>query len=148
MFKRKKKQVDFPPSYTLRLSDMERRIMSMMREFEDLRQKINLIKLTENDLKSVDVLSVMMGEVVRRVDLAGIANLPNECKCEACGCDDVTIPSLESIEELDAYCVKCRDKRTIKKMVIKTSDSGRRMATGNCSVCNTKVTRILGKGKK
>lgn len=44
----------------------------------------------------------------------------------------------------DAYCVKCKEKR---EMVgeIRTSDSGRRMATGKCGVCGTKMNRILGK---
>lgn len=44
----------------------------------------------------------------------------------------------------DAYCVKCKDKREFTGK-IKTADSGRRMATGKCPKCGTKVARILGR---
>jgi hypothetical protein len=47
--------------------------------------------------------------------------------------------------EIVAYCVKCKDKRTMVEGVIKTSDSGRRMAVGKCLACGTKVNRILGR---
>lgn len=43
----------------------------------------------------------------------------------------------------DAYCVKCKDKVEFQGQV-KTADSGRRMAQGNCPQCGTKVNRILG----
>ncbi|CAB4670907.1 unannotated protein [freshwater metagenome] len=43
-----------------------------------------------------------------------------------------------------AYCVKCKEKRAFTGEV-KVSDSGRRMAQGICSVCGTKLNRILGK---
>ena len=46
--------------------------------------------------------------------------------------------------EGDAYCVKCKDTREFVG-VIKTSDSGRQIATGRCPVCDTKVNRVLGK---
>lgn len=46
---------------------------------------------------------------------------------------------------LDAYCVKCKEKRGMQEMKIKVSDSGRRMAQGRCAVCGTKMNRILGK---
>ena len=52
-------------------------------------------------------------------------------------------PSAETYEG-DAYCVKCKDKRFFVG-VIKTSDSGRRIAMGKCNVCGTKLNRILGK---
>jgi hypothetical protein len=44
----------------------------------------------------------------------------------------------------DAYCVKCKEKRDFEG-IIRVSDSGRRMAIGKCSVCGTRVNRILGK---
>lgn len=47
--------------------------------------------------------------------------------------------------DIDSYCVKCKDKRTMVEGVIKTSDSGRRIAVGKCLACGTKVNRILGK---
>ena len=43
----------------------------------------------------------------------------------------------------EAYCVKCKEKRTIDGS-IKVSESGRRMAYGICPVCGTKMNRILG----
>ena len=46
----------------------------------------------------------------------------------------------------DAYCVKCKEKRNFEGTV-KVSDSGRRMAQGICSVCGTKLNRILGKAQ-
>lgn len=46
----------------------------------------------------------------------------------------------------DAYCVKCKEKRDFEGTV-KVSDSGRRMAQGICSVCGTKLNRILGKAQ-
>lgn len=46
---------------------------------------------------------------------------------------------------IDAYCVKCRDKRTMLDSKIYISDSGRRRAKGKCAVCNAVVLRILSK---
>lgn len=43
----------------------------------------------------------------------------------------------------EAYCVKCKEKREFTGEVHETN--GRRMAKGKCPVCNTTVTRILGK---
>jgi len=45
----------------------------------------------------------------------------------------------------EAYCVKCKEKREFDGIVHETN--GRRMAKGKCPVCNTTVTRILGKKK-
>ena len=49
---------------------------------------------------------------------------------------------------LQAYCVKCREKRDIKdgKEVTMPGKGGQRRAmTGTCGVCGTKMFRILGK---
>jgi hypothetical protein len=46
----------------------------------------------------------------------------------------------------DAYCVNCKERREFEG-IVKTSDSGRKMAMGNCPVCGTKVNRILGKAQ-
>lgn len=45
--------------------------------------------------------------------------------------------------EFEAYCVKCREKRTVKDGKVETNDKGRKMAKGVCPVCGTKVTRFL-----
>lgn len=46
-----------------------------------------------------------------------------------------------------AYCTKCKESVPFYG-TIKTSDSGRRMASGRCGTCNTKVNRILTKADK
>lgn len=46
-----------------------------------------------------------------------------------------------------AYCTKCKESVPFHG-TIKTSDSGRRMASGRCGACNTKVNRILTKADK
>ena len=46
--------------------------------------------------------------------------------------------------QYEAYCVKCREKRTFEGTEV-TLKNGRRAAQGQCPVCGTKVMRILGK---
>jgi hypothetical protein len=48
--------------------------------------------------------------------------------------------------EGEAYCVKCKAKRSIKGE-IQVKESGRRMAQGPCPECGTKVTTFLAKAK-
>ena len=52
-----------------------------------------------------------------------------------------------NVYEGSAYCVKCKQARNFTG-TIRTSDSGRQMAHGNCPICGTKVNRILGKAQK
>ncbi len=44
---------------------------------------------------------------------------------------------------MEAYCVKCREKREIKDEKIVTNDKGRKMAKGKCAICGTNLTRFL-----
>ncbi|MEW6058668.1 MAG: DUF5679 domain-containing protein [Actinomycetota bacterium] len=44
----------------------------------------------------------------------------------------------------EGYCVKCRAKREFEGAEV-TFKNGRRAAQGECPVCKTKITRILGK---
>lgn len=46
--------------------------------------------------------------------------------------------------EHEGYCVKCRDKRKFEGPVVE-SESGRKMAKGDCPVCGTKVNRLMPK---
>ena len=46
---------------------------------------------------------------------------------------------------MDAYCVKCREKREVKNAEEVTTDKGLRRLKGQCSVCGTNVSKILGK---
>lgn len=48
--------------------------------------------------------------------------------------------------EYEGYCVKEKQKRMMKDVEIVTNAKGQRMAKGVCSVCGTKMTRILPKG--
>jgi hypothetical protein len=47
-------------------------------------------------------------------------------------------------ETYEGYCVKCREKRKFEGEK-KNLPNGRQAAQGHCPVCNTKVTRMLGK---
>lgn len=49
--------------------------------------------------------------------------------------------------EFEGYCVKCREKQTVKDGEVKETANGRKMAQGVCPKCGTKVTRFLPKEK-
>ncbi len=44
----------------------------------------------------------------------------------------------------EAYCVKCKAKKEIANAQEVTMKNGRKALQGNCPVCGTKMTRILG----
>lgn len=44
----------------------------------------------------------------------------------------------------EAYCVKCREKREMKDGQEVTMKNGRKAMQGTCSVCGTKMFKILG----
>jgi hypothetical protein len=88
MFNKKLKKRLANESYSraIKWEAMEQSHMRLKFEVDDLRQKVNLIKSIESDLKRTDVLASMVGELARRIDLAGVADLPSTCICESCGC--------------------------------------------------------------
>ena len=45
--------------------------------------------------------------------------------------------------EFEGYCVKCREKRTVKEGKVEKTAKGRSMVKGTCPVCGTTVTRFL-----
>ena len=45
--------------------------------------------------------------------------------------------------EYEGYCVKCREKRTIKDGRVEKTAKGRPIAKGACPECGTTVTRFL-----
>ncbi len=49
---------------------------------------------------------------------------------------------------MEAYCVKCKQKREITDPEEVTLKNGRRAAQGKCSVCGTKLFRMLGAADK
>ena len=50
--------------------------------------------------------------------------------------------------EFEAYCIKCRTKRTVKNGTVKVTAKGQQVAQGTCPVCGTKVNRFLPSKKK
>ena len=50
--------------------------------------------------------------------------------------------------EGEAYCVKCKKMVNVKDGVIKMSKNGRRMLSGTCDKCGTKVNKFLANEKK
>lgn len=46
---------------------------------------------------------------------------------------------------VEAYCVKCKRKRTMKNPKLTTMKNGRKAYKGTCSVCGTKMFVITGK---
>ena len=49
------------------------------------------------------------------------------------------------MREGQAYCVKCKAPVTIKGGKVEQTARGTNMIKGHCSVCNTKVCRIISK---
>ncbi|KPJ88133.1 MAG: isoleucyl-tRNA synthetase [Spirochaetes bacterium DG_61] len=47
------------------------------------------------------------------------------------------------MSEYEAYCVKCKTKRTMKNAHVVTNEKGRRLAKGECPVCGTKMNLFL-----
>jgi len=45
---------------------------------------------------------------------------------------------------VEAYCVKCREKREMADAEEVTMKNGRKAMQGKCTVCGTKLFRILG----
>lgn len=49
---------------------------------------------------------------------------------------------------MEIYCVKCRKKTPTEDITEKKSARGTPMIQGICTVCGTKKTQFIGKGKK
>ena len=47
------------------------------------------------------------------------------------------------MSEYEAYCVKCKAKRTMKNVQVITKENGRRQAKGECPQCGTKMNLFL-----
>lgn len=45
----------------------------------------------------------------------------------------------------EGYCMKCRQKRELKNENQTTLKNGRPAIEGQCSVCGTKVVKLVGK---
>jgi len=52
------------------------------------------------------------------------------------------------LEAVEAYCVKCRQKRPIQGARRVTTKKGRPAIEGTCSVCDTKLFRFIAREKE
>jgi hypothetical protein len=66
--------------------DLDYSFLNVRREVSGIYDKVEAMNVIKHDMAKMDALVAMMSELARRVDLAGIADLPSECICEACGC--------------------------------------------------------------
>lgn len=46
---------------------------------------------------------------------------------------------------MEFYCMKCKKKVSVAKFSEKKTKRGIRMGQGVCPICNTRVSKILGK---
>ena len=51
------------------------------------------------------------------------------------------------MEEVKAYCMKCKAERTVKDPQVVTTKNNRTAAQGTCPVCGTKMFKFLPKQK-
>ncbi len=49
------------------------------------------------------------------------------------------------MEEVKAYCMKCKAERVVQNVQIVTTKNGRPAANGTCPVCGTKMFKFLPK---
>lgn len=86
MFKRKKILERNVGRLRSDLAGLDRQLFDVRRELNFMYDKVEAMGIVKHDMAKMDALVAMMSELARRVDLAGIADLPNECVCETCGC--------------------------------------------------------------
>lgn len=67
--------------------DLDYSLLNVRRELSTMHDKVEAMQIIKHDMAKMDALVVMVSELARRVDLAGIADLPKQCICEACGCN-------------------------------------------------------------
>ncbi|MBI2084222.1 MAG: hypothetical protein HYT70_01230 [Candidatus Aenigmarchaeota archaeon] len=49
---------------------------------------------------------------------------------------------------MEAYCMKCKTKREVNNPEETVTEKRIRIMKGTCTVCGTKVAKILGKAKQ
>ena len=86
MFKRKKILERSVARLRTEVRDLDYSLHNVRRELSTMYDKVEAMNVVKHDMAKMDALVAMMSELARRVDLAGIADLPNECVCETCGC--------------------------------------------------------------
>ena len=86
MFKQKKILKKTIARLGTEVRDLDYSLFNVRRELSLMYDKVEAMNVIKHDMAKMDALVAMMSELARRVDLAGIADLPNECVCETCGC--------------------------------------------------------------
>jgi hypothetical protein len=71
------------------------------------------------------------------------SELPDAEEAEIVRLNTLQIEERRFNVEFQGYCVKCREKRTIKEGTVGQTAKGRPMVKGSCPVCGTTVTRFL-----
>lgn len=87
MMKRKKELEKSLARLRTELRDLDYQFVSVRREVSGMYDKVEAMQVVKHDMVKMDALVAMMGELAKRVDLAGIADLPKQCICETCGCN-------------------------------------------------------------
>lgn len=47
------------------------------------------------------------------------------------------------MDQLSAYCINCKEAKTTSAFQLRTTDSGRGMAFGQCPSCGGNIQRLL-----
>lgn len=90
MFKKKFKDTNNRVSGTeIWLREIDKSLGSMRNDHYKMMQQYDTLKVIKMDMAKMDALTAMVGELARRLDLAGVADLPSTCVCETCGCNRV-----------------------------------------------------------
>ena len=105
-------------------------------------EQLTRIKESENEiekLESIDIEHEIIDTLAKQNkkldDIEKNLHIPLETK------------KIESLNSMEAYCVKCKTKREIKDPEETIMKNGRNAVKGFCIVCNCKIFRI-GKIKK
>lgn len=48
-------------------------------------------------------------------------------------------------EQDKGYCLKCKKQQLMKESQLKTTSNGRKMMTGTCKKCGTKICKFMPK---
>lgn len=87
MFKRKFKDINNRIRSTeIWLREIDMSLSRINADHYKTMQQYDTLKVIKMDMAKMDVLTAMVGELARRLDLAGVADLPSTCVCETCGC--------------------------------------------------------------
>jgi hypothetical protein len=136
--------------YRIRLENSRPHGRSVFWYIEEYSERLNYYRTVKHGLVSFFGKKAAMRAARRALKKYTQFNLYNELYNLDGELLNKPVPAY-TIEEKDykgkAHCVKCKENVRFTGKV-KVSNSGRRMAYGNCPECGTKVNRVLGKTTK